>query len=105
VSKRPAIWRWQKTRNSAVTQKVLNTLNGHERRRTAAAITTSGQSNLTQGRMIASPPLHSAHPSPETKQHLDLFSHFCTADQRVSSGMPGHVLAAKNCSFAWADPI
>jgi len=31
----------------------------------------------------ASPPLHSAHPSPETKQHLDLFSHFCTAHRSV----------------------
>jgi len=32
-------------------------------------------------------PLHSAHPSPETKQHLDLFSHFRTAHQGVSSGI------------------
>jgi len=28
---------------------------------------------------VTLPSLHSAHPSPETKQHLDLFSHFCTA--------------------------
>ena len=39
----------------------------------------------------------------EAKQHLDLFSQFCTAHRRVSSGMPGHFLSAKNCSFALAD--
>jgi len=42
-------------------------------------------------------------PDLETKQHLDLFSHFCTAHRRVSSSMPRHVFSAKNCSFAWAD--
>jgi len=49
----------------------------------------------------ASPPLHSAHPSPETKRHLDMFIHFCTAHGRVSSGMSGHVLFPKNWLFTW----
>jgi len=36
-----------------------------------------------------------AHPSPHAKQHLEWFSHFCTAHSRVSSGMPGHVFPLK----------
>jgi len=44
-------------------------------------------------------PLHLAHLSPETKRRLNLFSHFCTAHDIMSSVMPGYVLSAKNCSF------
>jgi len=51
----------------------------------------------------ASPPLHSAHPSLETKRHLDQSSRFCTRHGRMSSVMPGHVPFAKNCSSAWTD--
>jgi len=51
----------------------------------------------------ASPPLHSAHPSPETKQHLDLLTATFAKLTPVSSGMPQHVILAKNCSFAWMD--
>jgi len=43
----------------------------------------------------ASPPLHSAHPRPETKRHLDLFTYFSTAHCGVLSGMSGHVLSPK----------
>jgi len=49
--------------------------------------------------------LPSAHASPQPKQQVDRFSHFCTAHSRVSSGMPGHVLFPNNCPFAlgiWA---
>ena len=35
------------------------------------------------------------HPSPQPKRHLDRFSHFCTADGRVKSGMPRHILPLK----------
>jgi len=41
--------------------------------------------------------LPSAHPSPQLKQQIDRFSHFCTAYGRVTSGMPGHVLSPSNC--------
>ena len=36
-----------------------------------------------------------AQPSPQAKQHLYLFNHFCTAHDRVSSGIPRHVLFPK----------
>ena len=45
--------------------------------------------------MAASPPLHSAQQSTETKQHLEPFSHFAQLTA-VSLGIPGHVLSAKN---------
>jgi len=41
-----------------------------------------------------------AHLSPQSKQCLDQFSHFCRAHSTVSSGMPRHVLFPKNCTFA-----
>jgi len=34
-----------------------------------------------------------AQPSPQPERHLDRFRHFCTAQGRASSGMPGHVLS------------
>jgi len=37
-----------------------------------------------------------AHPSPQSKPHLDRFSHFCSAHGRLSSGMHGHVLSPIN---------
>ena len=65
----------------------------------------SGQSNLTKGHITATHGrftgirqvalvylLPWAHLSPQPKRHLQLFSHFCTAHGRVSSGMPGHVI-------------
>jgi len=45
--------------------------------------------------------LPSAHSSPQTKRQTDRFCHFGTAHDRVSSGMPGHVLSPNNCLFAW----
>jgi len=44
-----------------------------------------------------------AHRSLRPKQHLNRFSHFCTAHSRVLSGMPGHVISPKNCTFALGD--
>ena len=43
------------------------------------------------------------HPNPQPKRHLDQFSHFCTARCRETSGIPGHVLSHKNCTFAWGN--
>jgi len=43
------------------------------------------------------------HRSPQPKKHLDWFSHFCTAHDKVLSGMPGYVFFPKNCPFAWGN--
>jgi len=46
-----------------------------------------------------------AHPSPQTKQQIDRFSHFCTAHGKVSSGMSGHVLSPNNSPLhRWFGP-
>ena len=39
--------------------------------------------------------------------HASWFSHFCTADGRVSSDRSGHALPPQNCTFPWEnlDPI
>jgi len=67
------------------------------------AFTASGQSNLTSDCIAATsfaPP-----PANQIKWHLDLFSHFCTAHGRVSSGMHGRVLSAKTCSLVWGSGL
>jgi len=40
------------------------------------------------------------YPRPQPKRQIDRFSHFCTADGRVSTGMPGHVLSPNNFPFS-----
>ena len=40
--------------------------------------------------------------SPQPKWHLDQFSHFCTADSRVSLGMASHVLSLRIAPSHWA---
>jgi len=39
--------------------------------------------------------LPSAHPTPQPKRHLDRFGYFCTAQHRMSSGIPEYVLSPK----------
>ena len=46
--------------------------------------------------------LPSARLSPQPKRQIDQFSHVCTADGKVLSGMPGHVFFRRNnCPFSW----
>jgi len=45
--------------------------------------------------------LPSAHPSAQPKRRIDCFSHFCMAQGRMSSGMPGHVLSTNNYPFPY----
>jgi len=40
------------------------------------------------------------HSSPQPKRHLDRFSRFCTAYNRVSSGV-GVCSSPQNCPFSW----
>jgi len=43
-----------------------------------------------------------AHPSPQPKQHLDLFNRFCTAHRRVSLYLTmGRPFSPQNCPFPW----
>jgi len=45
-----------------------------------------------------------AHLSPQYKQHLDRFSHFCTAHCRVSLRFTiSHPFPPQNCPFQWGD--
>ena len=49
-------------------------------------------------------PIHDflAHPSPQPKRHLDRFSHFCTAQRRVSLYFTmDRPFSAQNCPFPW----
>jgi len=69
---------------------------------------TSGQSNLTTGHIAAtherfngihqSPGgvmLSWAHPSPNPKQRIDQFNHFCTAYRRESRAKSGEFLVSR----------
>ena len=43
-----------------------------------------------------------AHSNPNSKQHLDQFSHFCTAHGRMSLYFTmGHLFPSQNCLFPW----
>jgi len=43
------------------------------------------------------PLANTVHPSPQLNRQIDRLSQFCTAHDRVSSDMPGHVLSPNNC--------